>query len=111
MADNRPLCFGKFEIRPLERQLLVDGQPVTVGSRAFDLLLALAERPGQLLAKNALLDIVWPGVFVEENNLQVQISTLRKCLGPDVITTIPGRGYRFTAQRLRSFRFSADREC
>ncbi|HEY1391937.1 MAG TPA: winged helix-turn-helix domain-containing protein, partial [Methylibium sp.] len=89
--------FGKLTVRPAQRQLLVDGQPATVGARALDLLLALIERRERVVAKNELLDLVWPGLVVEENNLQVQISSLRKLLGPQVITTIPGRGYRFTA--------------
>jgi TolB-like protein len=90
--------FGHCELQPHERRLLIHGEPVAIGARAFDVLLALAERAGQLVAKNELLDLVWPGVVVEENNLQVQISTLRKLLGPDAIATIPGRGYRFTAR-------------
>jgi len=88
--------FGSFELQPDQRQLVVDGRPVALGSRAFDVLLALVERAGQLVAKNELLDLVWPGVVVEENNLQVQVSTLRKILGQEAIATIPGRGYRFT---------------
>ena len=89
---------GRFELQPRERRLLVDGVPAPLGARAFDLLLALAARPGQLLTKNALLDEVWPGVIVEENNLAAQVSALRKVLGGDVISTIPGRGYRFAAR-------------
>jgi predicted ATPase/DNA-binding winged helix-turn-helix (wHTH) protein len=92
-----PLRFGHAEVRPSERQLLVDGRPVALGSRAFDLLLALVERRDRMVAKSELLDSVWPGLVVEENNLQVQIGSLRKALGPHVIATIPGRGYRFTA--------------
>jgi predicted ATPase len=84
-------------VRPHERQLLVDGVLTAVGARAFDLLLALIERRDRLVAKAELLDLVWPGLVVEENNLQVQISSLRKLLGPQTIATIPGRGYRFTA--------------
>ena len=68
-----------------------------LGQRAFDVLHALIERRERLVAKNELLDLVWPGVVVEENNLQVQISSLRKLLGPEAIATVPGRGYRFTA--------------
>jgi len=90
--------FGRFELQPATQRLLVDGEPVTVGPRAFDLLLALVERAGQLVPKAALLDLVWPGVVVEENNLQVQVSALRKVLGADAIATVPGRGYRFTLQ-------------
>ena len=87
--------FGSFELHPDQRRLLVNGRPVPLGPRAFDVLLALVERPGQLVSKNELLDLVWPGLVVEENNLQVQISTLRKLLGPQAIATIPGRGYRW----------------
>ncbi len=75
--------------------MLADGQPVALGVRAFDLLVVLVERAGRLATKNDLLTLVWPGLVVEENNLQVQISTLRKVLGQGALTTIPGRGYRF----------------
>jgi predicted ATPase/DNA-binding winged helix-turn-helix (wHTH) protein len=95
-----PLSFGHFEIRPPERKLLIDGCSADLGARAFDVLMALAERTGQLLTKNQLLDIVWPNTVVDENNLQVQIHTLRKLLGPEVIATIPGRGYTFTATQV-----------
>ena len=74
-----------------------DGQPAKLGARAFDLLLTLAERRDRVVSKNELLDVVWPGLVVEENNLQVHISALRKLLGPSAIATVPGRGYRFTA--------------
>jgi predicted ATPase/DNA-binding winged helix-turn-helix (wHTH) protein len=87
--------FGSFELQADQRRLLMDGRPVAVGPRAFDLLLALVERPGQLVTKDELLDRVWPGLVVEANNLQVQISTLRKVLGPQAIATIPGHGYRW----------------
>src|SRR6185369_13794248 len=90
------LRFGRFELQPRERRLLVDGAPAALGARAFDLLVAMAARPGQLLTKSELLDEVWPGLVVEEANLSVQVSSLRKVLGGDVIATIPGRGYRFT---------------
>lgn len=88
--------FGRFELRPASRELIADGRPVPLGARAFDVLHALIERRERLVTKNELLDLVWPGVVVEENNLQVQISTLRKLLGPQSIATIPGRGYRFS---------------
>jgi len=89
--------FGRAEMRPSERQLLVDGQPVAVGARAFDVLQYLVRQRERIVAKSELLEAVWPGLVVEENNLQVQISTLRKVLGASVITTIPGQGYQFTA--------------
>ncbi len=85
-----------IEIRPAERQVWVNGRPSALGARAFDLLMALYERRDRVVAKNELLDLVWPGLVVEENNLQVQVSGLRKLLGPNAISTIPGRGYRFT---------------
>jgi len=62
-----------------------------MGGRALDLLMALAARPSQLLTKNELLDIVWPGMVVEENNLRVQINALRRILGEDAIAAVPGR--------------------
>lgn len=89
---------GRFELQAHERRLLVDGVAAGLGARAFDLLLALAERPAQLLTKHELMDLVWPGVVVEENNLAAQVSALRKVLGGELIATIPGRGYRFTAR-------------
>lgn len=94
---DRPLCFGRFEIRPAERTLCVDGVPAAVGTRAFDLLLALARRRERLVGKQELLDLVWPGVVVEEHNITAQISSLRKLLGSRVIVTVPGRGYQFVA--------------
>lgn len=95
--QSAPLRFGRFELQPQERRLLVDGQPANLGARAFDLLATLAARPGRLVSKNELLDLVWPGLIVEEANLHTQISTLRKVLGGEIIATVPGRGYRFTA--------------
>jgi predicted ATPase/DNA-binding winged helix-turn-helix (wHTH) protein len=89
--------FANAEVRPSERQLLIDGKPAALGSRAFDVLLALVERRERMVRKNELLDLVWPDTVVEENNLQSQVSQLRKLLGPQAISTIPGRGYRFTA--------------
>lgn len=92
---GRSFRFGDCEVRPVERRLTTNGQPVQIGARAFDLLVALIERRERVVTKDELLDVVWPGLVVEENNLQVQVSTLRKHLGPRAIATIPGRGYRF----------------
>lgn len=88
-----PIRFHGWEIRPLERLLLVGGRPATVGSRAFDLLCVLAARAGQVVTKGELLDAAWPGLVVEENNVSVQVATLRKVLGPGTITTVSGIGY------------------
>ena len=71
---------------------------MALGDRAFDVLLALVERAGQLVTKDELLALVWPSLVVEENNLQVQVSTLRKVLGAGAIATVAGRGYRFTLE-------------
>jgi predicted ATPase/DNA-binding winged helix-turn-helix (wHTH) protein len=89
-------CFDRFELQPGERRLLLGGAPLALAPRAFDLLLALVERAGQLVSKEALLERVWPKLVVEENNLQVQVSNLRKLLGQDAIATVAGQGYRFT---------------
>lgn len=90
--------FDRFELRPGARQLLADGEPVKISSRAFDILRALVERRERVVGKNELLDIVWPDVTVEEGNLQVHMTALRKVLGAKAIATIPGRGYKFAVQ-------------
>ncbi|HVO89913.1 MAG TPA: winged helix-turn-helix domain-containing protein [Casimicrobiaceae bacterium] len=95
MSD--PYRFGNSEVRAGARQLLIDGAAAAVGARAFDLLVALIERRDRIVDKTELFDVVWPGLVVEENNLHVQVSSLRKLLGPGTIATIPGRGYRFVA--------------
>lgn len=87
---------GALELRLDERQLLLNAQPAALGGRAFDLLVALAQRRDRVVNKSELLDLVWPGLVVEENNLQAQVSALRKLLGAPAIATLPGRGYRFT---------------
>ena len=91
-----PHCyrFGQVEVRPGERRILINGQPANVGARAFDVLIALIDRRDRVVSKDELLEIVWPGLVVEENNLQVHVSALRKLLGPQALVTIPGRGYR-----------------
>jgi len=98
MAMQSRYRFAHFELLGTERRLLVDGQDAPLGARAFDLLVALIERRDRTVGKDELLDVVWPGLVVEGNNLQVQISTLRKVLGPRAISTIPGRGYRFALE-------------
>ena len=89
------LRFGPFLLQPAQRRLLHDGQAVALGPRAFDVLCALVSRPGELLSKDWLLATVWRDVVVEEANLHVQISQLRKVIGNDVVATVAGRGYRF----------------
>ena len=84
---------ARLRIEPDRRTVLIDGAPARLGARAFDVLVALAQRHGQFVSKSALLDQAWPGLVVEENNLEVQVSTLRRLLGRDAILTVPGRGY------------------
>jgi DNA-binding winged helix-turn-helix (wHTH) protein len=92
--------FGRFRLLLRQRRLLADGVPITLGTRAFDLLLVLLEADGSLVTKEKLLSRVWPGIIVAEENLKVQILALRKALGEDrdFIRTEFGRGYRFTAE-------------
>jgi DNA-binding winged helix-turn-helix (wHTH) protein/tetratricopeptide (TPR) repeat protein len=92
--------FGPFLLRPGERMLLRDGEPVALAGKAFDLLVALVGQQGHLLTKDELLRSVWPGVVVEEVNLSVNMSAIRKALAcaPDAadwIETVPRQGYRF----------------
>jgi predicted ATPase/DNA-binding winged helix-turn-helix (wHTH) protein len=94
--------FGPFRLLVEQRELLAHGVPVPLGQRAFDILLLLVSRYGQLVTKDELMAEVWPGIVVEENNIQVHVSTLRKVLakaGGDAryLVTVPGRGYRFVA--------------
>jgi DNA-binding winged helix-turn-helix (wHTH) protein len=92
------LEFTCFRVLLRQRQLLANGAPVELGSRAFDLLLLLLQADGSLVTKEELLSRVWPGIVVSEENLKVQVSTLRRALGADrdLIRTEFGRGYRFT---------------
>lgn len=86
---------ARAEVDLAARQLLIEGQPAKLGGRAFDLLMALIERHERVVPKQELLDLVWPGLVVEENNLQVHVMTLRRLLGAQAISTVSGRGYRW----------------
>ncbi len=98
--DERAISFGSFRLLPRQRLLLEGGQPVRLGSRALDILAVLAENAGQVVMKEELIARVWPKVFVEESNLKIQVSALRRALGDGqvgnrYIVTVPGRGYEF----------------
>src|SRR5947209_18595926 len=82
-AADAALEFGRFRVLLRRRQLLADGVPVELGTRAFDLLLVLLQADGSLVAKEELLSRVWPGIVVSEENLKVQVSALRRVLGAD----------------------------
>jgi predicted ATPase/DNA-binding winged helix-turn-helix (wHTH) protein len=90
--------FGRFQLHRRSRTLLADGQKLDLGTRAIEVLLALIDADGKVVAKDDLLTQVWSGFVVEENNLHVQISMLRRALGADadLVRTVPRHGYRFT---------------
>lgn len=98
LRDDRSVGFGRYRMFPALRLLLRDGVKIDLGARAFDVLLRLLEAGGELLSKDELIDKVWAGAVVEENNLQAQISAIRRALGADreMISTEFGRGYRLS---------------
>jgi len=102
-ASARLFSFGPYRLDPTARVLAKDGVPVAISSRAFDILQLLIEHRDRVVAKDEIMDRVWAGTFVEDNNLAVQISALRRILAveegaPPWIVTVSGRGYRFTGQ-------------
>lgn len=102
IAFATSVSFGPFRLFPSRRLLLDGDQPLCLGSRAFDILIALVERTGELVDKKDLMRRVWPDTNVVENNLFVHVAALRRALrdgtdGNRYIVTIPGRGYCFAA--------------
>src|SRR5881398_809277 len=97
---SQTIEFGRFTVISHRRELLADGRPIELGGRAFDTLMALLDARGTVLGKDELMSRVWPDRVVEENNLQAQISALRKVFGAqrDLIRTVAGRGYQFTGE-------------
>jgi adenylate cyclase len=96
------LKFGRIELRRDARQILLDGRPAPVGGRAFDLLARLLAEPDAVVTKAQLMDAVWPGLAVVENNLNAQVKALRQALGEKTIVTVPGRGYRLGRLQLEN---------
>jgi DNA-binding response OmpR family regulator len=98
-AIDSAIHFGRFCVRPNARQMFENGQPVEIGSRAFDLLVVLLNSRGIVVSKDEIMNHLWPSTIVEDCNLRQQMAFLRKALGDyrDVIKTIPGRGYIFAA--------------
>ena len=80
-SATRVISFGPFSLLPDQRQLLEVDKLLNIGSRAFDILLALVERPGELISKEELMTRVWPNVYVEPANLTVHVAALRRVLG------------------------------
>lgn len=100
--NQQRISFNEFELDTAHRILLREGKPVAIYAKAFDLLKFLTQNSGRILTKDEILDVVWEGQFVEEANLSVQISALRKALGettsePRFLVTVPGKGYKFIA--------------
>lgn len=94
--DDEEIAFGGLQAFPRLGLLMRGGRKVEIGQRAFNVLLALLEADGAVLTKDELLARIWPNDLVDENNLQAQVSALRRALGPDrdIIDTVFGRGYR-----------------
>ncbi|MET0291580.1 MAG: winged helix-turn-helix domain-containing protein [Steroidobacteraceae bacterium] len=107
------LSFGPFELYRTRKLLLESGEAVRLGSRALELLVVLVERAGEVVGKNELMARVWPDTVVEENNLRVHITALRKRLGEGqggtrYIVNVAGRGYTFVAPVIRSNGVASD---
>jgi DNA-binding response OmpR family regulator len=101
--DFRIYEFGPFRLEAAQRRLLHNGESLPITSKGLDLLLLLVQNSGYLIEKEEIMREIWPNMIVEENNLTVHISTLRKLLGDDhgqhnYIKTVPTRGYRFIAK-------------
>jgi DNA-binding winged helix-turn-helix (wHTH) protein len=101
-AITTEASFGSFHLLPAQRLLLDGNKPVQLGSRAFDILIALVERPSELVSKEELMARVWPKIFVDPANLAVHMSALRRALrdgrdGNRFFINVPGRGYVFVA--------------
>src|SRR6266704_2049844 len=100
--DGHAISFGPFRLVAAQRLLLEGDKPVRLGSRAFDILTALVERAGEVVGKEELIARAWPATYVEEANLKIQVSALRRALGDGqgdnrYVATVVGRGYNFVA--------------
>ena len=114
-SDEPAFGFENFELIPSRRLLTRDGRAVKVGSRAFDLLVALVERAGNVVVKHELLSRVWANLVVEDTNLRVHIASLRRLLGDDgvhrrYIVHVARQGYIFVCPLRFGSELSGDRE-
>jgi DNA-binding winged helix-turn-helix (wHTH) protein len=109
MSSNRvhgTLRFGPFELSRSKRALRRNGVTLSLGARAFEILVYLAERPGEVIGKKELIDHVWPNVTVDEGSLRVHVAAIRKALGDGqfgnrYIANVKGRGYAFIGSVIR----------
>jgi len=95
--DQNEFRFGRFRLDLSQRQLARDGVPIPLGTRALDILCALALAKGEVVSKDELMTRVWPGLVIDENTIRVHVSALRKALeegtsGQTHLMTVPGRG-------------------
>jgi len=102
VSEERILSFATFELFIAKRMLLESGNPVRIGSRALEILIALVSRAGEVVSKQDLIRCAWPGVPDSDSNLKVHIAMLRKCLGitpggASYIICVSGQGYSFVA--------------
>src|SRR6478752_6892114 len=100
--EELTFSFGAFRLIPRRQLLLLDGRPVRLGGRAFELLQLLVQRCGEVVSKDELMAAAWPGTFLHDSNLKVNMWSLRRSLGdtqvePVYIATVARRGYRFVA--------------
>jgi DNA-binding winged helix-turn-helix (wHTH) protein len=100
--------------RPIAQADRTSDRPVRLGSRAFDVLTALVERAGELVGKKELIARAWPETFVEESNLKIQVSALRRALGDGqggtrYVVTVPGWGYKFVGSVRPNARGASER--
>src|SRR5688572_1285402 len=95
VGDNRTYLFGGFKLDASERRLTRDASNIPLAPKVFDTLLLLLQNSGRVVSKQRMLDEIWDGAFIEENNLAQNISILRRVLKPSFIETVPKLGYRF----------------
>ena len=106
--DQDEVSFGRFRLDLSQRHLVRDGVQIPLGSRALDVLCALALAKGEVVSKDELMTRVWPGLVVDENTIRVHVSALRKALeegtsGQTHLMTVPGRGYRLVGSQATAF--------